>query len=90
MAIWLDLRAPGETFYNAFHQLVEKRKGIFERAMMTIYLKKDKQMPDDEAYPLSLDADNLEADWDTTVAWLEVNRRDKPPHVYGRVEAGEG
>jgi hypothetical protein len=90
MAIWMDLRAPGETFFEAFQQLVVKRKGMFERDTMTILLKKDKQTPDDEAYPLSLNSDDLEADWEMTVEWLEENRREKPPHVYGKVQTGEG
>jgi hypothetical protein len=90
MATWLDLRAPAEAFFKAFQHVVEKRKGIFERDTMTLYLKKDKQTPDDEAYPLSLEADELEADWERTVEWLQDNRREKPPHVYGRVQVGEG
>ena len=85
MAMWLDLHAPGEDFFKTFQRLVEKRKGIFDRTNITIYLKKDKLTPSDEAYPLSLDVDDLEADWDTTVAWLQDNKRDKSPHVYGTV-----
>lgn len=47
-------------------------------------------MPDEEARPLSLAEDDLEADWEMTTEWLEANRRDKPPHIYGVVEMEEG
>jgi hypothetical protein len=84
--VWLDLGAPGEAFFKSFQQMVKKRKPLSERAMMTIYLKKDKHTPDDKAYALSLDEDDLDADWETTVTWLEENKRVKSPHIYGWVE----
>ncbi|KAF2686955.1 hypothetical protein K458DRAFT_402477 [Lentithecium fluviatile CBS 122367] len=90
MKVWIELRAPGEAFFEAFQQQVQKRKGMFERSQVTIYLKKDKKTPDDEACELSLDMNDLEADWEATVEWLEENRRGEPPRVYGRVQVGEG
>jgi hypothetical protein len=47
-------------------------------------------MPDEEACPLSLAEDDLEADWEMITEWLEANRRDKSPHIYGVVEMEEG
>jgi hypothetical protein len=89
--IWLDLNAHGEAFYKAFQQqAVKQRKNILDRATITIQLKKDRTVPDEAAYLLSLDEEDLEADWETTVEWLEANRRDKSPHIYGVVEIEEG
>jgi hypothetical protein len=84
--MWLDTSAPGEAFYDTFQQHFGKRKVISDRVELKIYLKSDKQSPDDEAYALSLDADELDADWETTVSWLEENKREKSPHIYGKVE----
>ncbi|KAH7066426.1 hypothetical protein BKA63DRAFT_161502 [Paraphoma chrysanthemicola] len=84
--VWLDTAAPGEAFYDTFQQHFGKRKVIPDRTMLRIDLKCDKQCPDDQAYALSLDEDELDADWETTVSWLEENKRDKSPHIYGQVE----
>lgn len=90
MNMWLDMRADCETFFEAFKQLVTGRKGIFERSTTTILLKKEKATPDAEGCLLSLDIEALEADWETTVEWIQNNRRTKPPHIYGRIQAIEG
>jgi len=66
------------------------RKGMFDRAAIRIILKTDKQTPDDEAYKLSLEESDLEADWPTTLEWLEENKTGKSPRIYGRVQVGEG
>jgi hypothetical protein len=52
---------------------------------MVIKMKKDKAILDENANALSIDEENLEADWETTKEWLEANRRDKSPHIYGEV-----
>jgi hypothetical protein len=88
--VWLDPHAHSEAFWRSFQQAVKQRKTILDRAMMTIKLKKNKNIPDEEAYALCLDEDDLEADWETTIEWLEANKRDKPPHLYGVVEIEEG
>ena len=90
MNVWLDMSAPGEAFFMTFQQLAEKRTRIFDRAEVTIYLKKDKKTPDSEAYALSLDEEELQTDWETTLTWLEDNKRETPPHVFGWVQVGEG
>jgi hypothetical protein len=85
--VWLNLKADGEAFYKAFQQQASKQhKDGFERATVVIKMKKDKAVPDKEAYALSLDEDDLEADWETTRGWLEANRRDKSPQIYGEVK----
>jgi hypothetical protein len=89
--VWLDLSAHGEAFYRSFQQqAVKQRKTILDRAMMTIKLKNDKNTSDEESYSLSLDEEELEADWETTREWLDENRRDKSPHIYGVMDMGEG
>lgn len=91
LKVWLEMNAPCEAFFRTFQQLVEKRKGIFERADITIYLKKDNSTPDDEAYPLSLDEDELKVDWKDTLSWLRDNTGETvSENVYGRVQVGEG
>ncbi|KAI4609320.1 hypothetical protein J4E80_008569 [Alternaria sp. BMP 0032] len=89
--VWLDLNEYGEDFYQAFQQQAAKqRKDILDRTTMRIQLKKDKSLPYEEAYSLSLDEDELEADWETTCEWLNANKRDKMPHIYGVVETDGG
>lgn len=88
--VWLDLDATGEAFFDTVQPLFEKRKGIFDRAVVTILLKTDRQAPDAEGYPLSLDEEALEADWEETVRWLREHKRERPPHLFGRVELDEG
>jgi hypothetical protein len=86
----LDLDARCEAFFRAFQQMCVKRKGDFDRSRTFILLKPDKHAPEDEAYALSLDEDELDADWETIVAWIKENRRDKSPHLFGEVRVEEG
>jgi hypothetical protein len=88
--VWLDLDAPGEAFFQSFQQQCVKRMKVLDRSGAFIWLKPNKHAPDDEAYALSLDEDELDADWETTVAWIKENRRDKSPHLFGVVMVGEG
>ncbi|CBY01351.1 predicted protein [Plenodomus lingam JN3] len=88
--LWLDLCASGDAFFQAFQKLALQRKRTLDRAETVLYLRQNKDGVDDEEYPLSLDEEELDADWGSTVAWLMENRRDKPPHIHGRVEVGEG
>ncbi|CAN9293775.1 unnamed protein product [Alternaria alternata] len=53
--VWLDLNAHCDAFYKAFQQQAAKqRKSILDRATITIQLKNDKNMPDEEACPSHL------------------------------------
>lgn len=88
--VWLDMAGPGEAFFKAFQKVVGKRKIIPDRTMMTIVMKNDESMPDELAAWVPLDEDSLDADWDTVQEWLNKNKRDKTPHIFGRVEIGEG
>jgi hypothetical protein len=90
LTVGLDLDARCEAFFRAFQQLCVKRKGEFDRSRTFILLKPDKHAPEDEAYALSLDEDEMNADWETTVAWIKEHRRDKSPHLYGEVRVEEG
>jgi hypothetical protein len=83
--IWLDMSAPAEAFFMTFQQLAEKKKKLFNRADVTICLRKDKLDPDGEEHDLSLDEEELQTDWETTLAWLVENKRDTAPHIFGRV-----
>jgi hypothetical protein len=88
--VWLYTAGPGEAFFKAFQKEVGKRKTIPDRTMIKIVLKNDKDMPDELAYQVPLDEDSLDADWDTIKQWLDTNKRDKTPNIYGRVEVDEG
>ena len=88
--MWMYLNAPAEDFFQAFQEQAVKRKSIPERSMMRICLKNDKHMLEDESYHLSLDEEDLDADWETTLEWLEGHKRDKSPHIYGVVQIQDG
>ena len=88
--VWLDLDGPAEAFFLAFQQQVSKRKEILDRSLITIYLKTEQQSPDVTEHPLCLGPDELDADWEPTVEWLENNKREKSPHIYGTIEVDEG
>ena len=88
--VWLDLDDPADAFFLTFQQQVSKRKTIHDRSTMTIYLKPERQSPNNIAYPLSLDSDSLDADWIVTKEWLEENKKDRPPHIFGTIEVDEG
>ncbi|KAF2848340.1 hypothetical protein T440DRAFT_520037 [Plenodomus tracheiphilus IPT5] len=88
--VWIDLCASGDAFFQAFHKLAVQRKRTLERTETTLFLRQTKEGLDDEEYPMSLDEDELDADWEMTVDWLKDNKKEKPPHIYGRVEVGEG
>ncbi|KAH9878149.1 hypothetical protein J1614_003366 [Plenodomus biglobosus] len=88
--MWLDLCASGDAFFQTFQKHALQRKRTFERAETTIYLRQTKKGHDEEEYPVSLGEEELDADWELTVSWVVENKRDKPPHIHGRVEVGEG
>tara|TARA_R110002003_G_scaffold171_10_gene13959 strand:- start:10054 stop:14157 length:4104 start_codon:yes stop_codon:yes gene_type:complete len=83
--VWLDLDGPGEAFFHTVQQQCVKRIKVLDRSRTFISLKPNKHTPDDEAYALSLDEDELDADWETIVAWIKKNKRDRPPHLFGEL-----
>jgi hypothetical protein len=87
--LWLDLDGPAAAFFQALRD-VSKRRQVHDWDSLAIYLKTKSQSPGDIAYRLSLDAEELDADWETTVEWLEENKRDKTPHIYGSIEVEGG
>ena len=88
--MWMDPNAPAEDFFRVFQEQAERRRSIPERSMIRICLKNDKNMPDEESYDLSLDEEDLDADWETTLEWLEGHKRDKSPHIYGVIQVQDG
>ncbi|KZM26237.1 uncharacterized protein EKO05_0006845 [Ascochyta rabiei] len=90
--ISFDPEALGETFFQAFSQWAVKRKrdGDLDRQRMTLWLKASKNMPDDEAYELSLKEGELEDLWEDAVKWIQENRGPKAPHLYAIVELEAG
>jgi hypothetical protein len=87
--MWLDLDSPSNAFFLAFSKEAGKRRAMPDRNSLTIYLKPEQHTPDVAAYPLSLDEESLDADWFGTVKWLDENKRERSPHVFGTVSEGD-
>lgn len=86
--LWLDLDSSAEVFFQALRD-VSKRRQVHDWNSWVVWLKTELQSPDETAYRLAL-GEELDADWDITVDWLEQNKRDKPPHICGSFEFQEG
>lgn len=88
MQIRFDPDAPGETFYQAFHQWAvwRHRDGDLERDRIALWLKKSKSTPDCEAYELNLEEVELELLWAVSVDWIKENKCPKAPHLYATVK----
>jgi hypothetical protein len=84
----LDLDSSAEVFFQALRD-VSKRRKVHDWDSWVVWLKTELQSPDETAYRLAL-GEELDADWDITVDWLEQNKRDKPPHICGSFEFQEG
>ncbi|KAI4611069.1 uncharacterized protein J4E87_010588 [Alternaria ethzedia] len=78
----------GEQFFQAFLRWAKRRgRGSeVDRSRMMLWLKANKDMSDDAAQDVSLDLDELENLWDTTVAWIHENKSAKAPHLYATVQ----
>lgn len=87
--LWLNLDHPPERFSQTL-QDVCKRKDVKDWNSWVIWVKTGPLSPEDSAYCIALGQEDLHADWETTVQWLEENRRDKPPHLCGTFEFMEG
>jgi hypothetical protein len=87
-----DPKDTGEAFCQAFHQWAVKRKrgGDFDRERVTLWLKANKKIPDDEAYVLSLGVSDLEVLWEAAVEWIEEHKNPKAPHLFATVEFEAG
>jgi hypothetical protein len=88
--VWLYLDSSADAFFHLFQQQASKRKTMPDRSLITIYLTPDRDATDEAAHALSLDQDDMEADWDRTVEWLERNRREQSPHLFGTVDVEGG
>ena len=86
--VWLELDHHAQAFLQAIQQQVNKRRQVHDWTSVMIDLKTEQQSPDSSAYEISLHPDDLDADWETHVAWLEVNKRDNSPHIFGTVVEG--
>ncbi|CAN9228686.1 unnamed protein product [Alternaria alternata] len=74
----------GEAFYQAFHQWAVRRKrgGDFDRQRMTLFLKANKNMPDEEAYDLGLGVSELEQFWKDAMEWA-MRMVNEKSHIAG-------
>ncbi|OAK96944.1 hypothetical protein IQ06DRAFT_48559 [Phaeosphaeriaceae sp. SRC1lsM3a] len=88
----IDLDASGEAFYQAFLQWASRRKrdGEVQRDRMTVYLRTNKQTPENEAYELSLKQSELEELWQAAVDWIQENKSVKAPNLYATIELEPG
>jgi hypothetical protein len=83
---WLHLDAPGEAFCDNVQKEFRKRKLKLDRPNTTIIFKSAKEGPDCDNYYLSLDEDDLEADWGQAIDWLRTNKRNISPHIHGTIQ----
>ena len=86
ISVNIDLHANGETFFNTIQATFRKRKKTLDRSVHSILFKIEKASPDTDGCSLSFDEANLSMDWDSTLEWMNENRREKPPHLFGKVE----
>lgn len=84
--IWLDLDAHADAFLANVDDAFRKRKLVFDQTVTTILLKANPQVPDQGDYLLSLDEDDLEADWVETTRWLRINKNAISPHIFGDIQ----
>ncbi|KAB2099834.1 hypothetical protein AG0111_0g11992 [Alternaria gaisen] len=57
-----------------------------DRQRVTLWLKPNKNAPDDEAYELGLEESTLEILWEGAVQWIQENKNPKAPHIFATVE----
>ncbi|KAH3946755.1 hypothetical protein HBI56_067720 [Parastagonospora nodorum] len=85
----LNLNADSQALYDIVQAKLEKNKGPFDRTTVLILFACDKQTSG-EVCELSLGEEELEADWEGTVAWIRDNKRERPPHMYATIQFEEG
>lgn len=81
--IWLDLDShPGE-FVNNVEKQFKRREIRFDQSATVLWLKPEKGTPDEENYELSLNEDDLDADWATAIDWLRDAKKENSHVMYG-------
>ncbi|CAI9632631.1 hypothetical protein GT037_006312 [Alternaria burnsii] len=83
-----DPTGTGEAFCQAFHKWAVKRKrdGDFDRERMTLWLRANQTIPEDEFYELGLEESELEMRWESAVEWIQENKNPKAPHLFATVK----
>jgi hypothetical protein len=84
-SFWLDLDAPAQELFVTVQQELEKKKKTWDRLTTSILFTRDKTS-DDEGREIQLSEDELDADWEETVAWIRDNKREKSPHIYAALQ----
>jgi hypothetical protein len=87
--VWLDPDAPAQEFFVTLQKEFEKKRNTLDRATTSILFTCDKTS-NDEGREIQLSEDELEADWEETVAWIRDNKRQKSPHMYAVIQYDEG
>ena len=91
LKFWLDPDASPQALLLSIQTEFEKKGKAFDRDTASILFHQDKQRSDDDPCDsLSLEEDDLEADWEETVAWIRDKKREKPPHIYATIQFNEG
>ncbi|KAF1922179.1 uncharacterized protein M421DRAFT_427198 [Didymella exigua CBS 183.55] len=89
LSFWVDLDAPAQEFFSTLHKEFERKRNTLDRATTSILFTCDKTS-DNEGREIQLSEDELEADWEETVAWIRDNKRQKSPHIYAALQYNEG
>jgi hypothetical protein len=90
LSFWLNLNADAQALYDIVQPKLEKKKGPFDRTAVLILFARDKQTSTGEVCELSLGEEEMEADWEGTVAWIRDNKRERPPHIHATIQFEEG
>jgi hypothetical protein len=89
LSFWLDLDASAQAFFVTIQQNFDKKRNSLDRATTSILFTRDKQTPHDGGRELLLSEDEMEADWEETMAWIRENKKQKPPHIYATLQYDE-
>jgi hypothetical protein len=86
-----DPGGSGEEFFQAFQRWATQRKRgeNLDRQRLTMLLRANEDVPEEEAYFLSLDEGELEKLWKTAARWIRKNKSSEAPHLYATVEMAE-
>ena len=87
-----DLGGSGEQFFQAFQRWATQRKrgDNLDRQRLTMLLRSDEDVPEEEAYYIALDQSELEKRWRMAVKWIRKNKSSEEPHLYATVEITDG
>ncbi|KAH4614864.1 hypothetical protein HBH68_010030 [Parastagonospora nodorum] len=83
---WLELDSHPRKFIANIEKEFTRRKMIFLPAATTLLLKPHEDTLDEDAFYMRLEEDDLEADWDETIEWVNSNIQGDQGIMFGVFE----